>query len=176
MTAPAVGPVIIRPLVRTDLAALSRLERALFGSTAWSPAMLAEEIQGPARWYIGAAAPTTDGGSASADELAGYAGLWFDGDDAHVMTIGVAHAHQRTGIGETLLAALMARAKDLGARSLLLEVRVDNAPALALYARFGFVQTGRRRGYYQPGNVDAFTMRRALPAATGAVPDTELRR
>jgi ribosomal-protein-alanine N-acetyltransferase len=176
VTDPAVGPVVIRPLVPADLATLSQLERALFGSTAWSPAMLAEEIQGPGRWYIGAAAPAGAGGSLAADELAGYAGLWFDGDDAHVMTIGVAHPRQRTGIGETLLAALVARAGELGARSLLLEVRVDNAPALALYARFGFVQTGRRRGYYQPGNVDAFTMRRALPSATGSAPDTQLRR
>lgn len=41
---------------------------------------------------------------------------------------------------------------------MLLEVRVDNDPALALYRRFGFARMGLRRRYYQPENVDAYTM------------------
>ncbi|MGW3560107.1 GNAT family N-acetyltransferase, partial [Streptomyces sp. NPDC000963] len=41
----------------------------------------------------------------------------------------------------------------------LLEVRVDNTRAQKLYERFGFEPIGFRRGYYQPGNVDALVMR-----------------
>jgi ribosomal-protein-alanine N-acetyltransferase len=40
-----------------------------------------------------------------------------------------------------------------------LEVRADNPRAQKLYRRFGFVQIGLRRGYYQPANVDALVMR-----------------
>lgn len=162
---PRVG---VRPLVAGDLPTLERCEVALFGASAWSRAMLAEELGGPGRWYVAADLPAWAGaasvGAAPADRLAGYAGLWFDGDDAHVMTIGVVRAHQGRGIGGVLLAALVGRARELGARSMLLEVRVDNAPALALYARFGFTRLRRRRGYYQPENVDAWTMRRELTA------------
>lgn len=41
---------------------------------------------------------------------------------------------------------------------MLLEVRVDNVPALALYERFGFKKMGLRKRYYQPEGVDAYTM------------------
>ncbi|QTE31279.1 ribosomal protein S18-alanine N-acetyltransferase [Pengzhenrongella sicca] len=150
----------MRPLALADLSALVRLERSLFGPAAWSAAMLAEELAGPGRWYVGADVPAP--AQTPGRVLAGYAGLWFDGDDAQVMTIGVAQAQQGRGIGALLLDALMRRARELAADAVLLEVRVDNVPALALYDRFGFVRLGRRRGYYQPENVDAWTMRRAL--------------
>lgn len=146
----------VRRLAARDLPVVVGIERELFGASAWSAAMLAEELDGPGRWYV--AADVAPAG------LVGYAGLCFDGDDAQVMTIAVTRAHQGRGIGAALLAALVARARDLGARAMMLEVRVDNAPALALYERFGFVRLGRRRGYYQPENVDAWVMRLELAA------------
>ncbi len=158
--------VDLRPLTTGDLPVLARLERDLFGAGAWSPAMLAEALTGPDRWYVAAVDRAPLGGTT----VVGYAGLWFDGDDAQVMTIGVAAAHQGRGVGGRLLDALVRRARALGAASVLLEVRVDNEPALALYRRFGFVTLGRRRGYYQPENADAWTMRLDLraPGPAGA--------
>ena len=41
----------------------------------------------------------------------------------------------------------------------MLECRIDNIRAQKLYERFGFEAIGFRRGYYQPGNVDALLMR-----------------
>lgn len=148
MTTP---PVLIRLLGSDDLPALARMEQELFGPGAWSSASLAEELQGPGRWYIGAEDVATG-------ELVGYAGLWYDGFDAQVMTIGTDAAHQGAGVGTVILDALVAHARELGAGNVLLEVRVDNDPALRLYERAGFRRMGRRRGYYQPENVDAWTM------------------
>ena len=147
--------VELRPLTLEDVPVLTALERELFGSGAWSPAMLAEELHAPGRWYVGAVDPDPSGQRT----LVGYAGLWSDGTDATVMTIGVTAAHQGRGVGRVLLAALLEEARRERAASVLLEVRVDNAAALALYERFGFTRMGRRRGYYQPENVDAWTMR-----------------
>ncbi|WP_149204248.1 ribosomal protein S18-alanine N-acetyltransferase [Actinotalea subterranea] len=155
MTAEA--PAEVRSLTDADVAEVVRLERALFGVSAWSEAMVREELAGPGRWYVG-----LDDDGAAAGGLAGYAGLWFDGDVAQVMTIGVAPHAQRCGLGARLLQALVDEARRLRASAVLLEVRVDNAPALALYERFGFTVLGRRRRYYQPEDVDAFTMRRLL--------------
>lgn len=160
--------VLLRPLVAADLPTVVTLEGVLFGLSAWSGVMLAEELDGPGRWYVAADLPAEP--SSHAERLVGYAGLWFDGDDAQVMTIAVAAPLQGRGIGGALLAALVRRAKDVGARSVLLEVRVDNAAALALYERFGFARLGLRRGYYQPENIDAWTMRLALPGRQQAQP------
>ena len=45
---------------------------------------------------------------------------------------------------------------------MMLEVRADNVPARALYERRGYDVLNLRRGYYQPGNVDALVMRKML--------------
>ena len=47
-----------------------------------------------------------------------------------------------------------------GGRRILLEVRTDNEPAIALYESEGFGRLGLRRRYYQPSGADAFTMAR----------------
>jgi len=44
----------------------------------------------------------------------------------------------------------------------MLEVRADNAAALALYGSTGYRVLTRRRGYYRPDGVDALVMRRTL--------------
>ena len=41
-----------------------------------------------------------------------------------------------------------------------LEVRTDNAPAIALYESAGFVTMGIRKRYYRVSGADAYTMRR----------------
>ncbi len=148
--------VTLRGLTAGDLDVLVEMERVLFGAGAWSRQSLAEEIDGPGRWYVGAEV---------AGELVGYAGLWFDGDDCQVMTIGTRPQEQGQGVGRILLDALLGRARELGAGSMFLEVRVDNDPALALYHRAGFEQLGLRKRYYQPENVDAWTMRKDLTQA-----------
>ena len=71
-------------------------------------------------------------------------------------TIGVRPAAQGAGLGRGLLRALLAHAGD---RRILLEVRTDNAAAIALYESEGFVIVGTRRRYYHSG-ADAYTMAR----------------
>jgi len=90
------------------------------------------------------------------------------------MTIGVGKAYQRQGIAAALLQALVDEAKRQGASRMLLEVRVDNDPALALYQRFGFERMGLRKRYYQPEGIDAYTMSLDLkPRVVGfAAPQT----
>ena len=155
---------VLRLLVPGDEAAdeerLVELERELFGASAWSAAMVREELGAPGRWYVGVDDPAP--GVQGEARLVAYAGLWFDGDVAQVMTIGVAREAQRRGLGAALLRALVARSRELDAEAVLLEVRVDNHPALAMYERFGFEVLTRRKRYYQPEDVDAWTMRLAL--------------
>ena len=70
-------------------------------------------------------------------------------DEAELLIIGVRPDMQRQGLGSKLLSFVL---RELRGRTVLmnLEVRAGNLPAIGLYKRFGFLQTGIRRGYY-PG-------------------------
>ncbi|MEU4685161.1 GNAT family N-acetyltransferase [Streptomyces xinghaiensis] len=101
--------------------------------------------------------------------IVGYGGLAASGGTGDVQTIAVTRSHWGTGLGARLLTGLLAAASAFACEEVLLEVRVDNTRAQRLYERFGFRPLGIRRGYYQPGNVDALVMRRTAPGP--AAPD-----
>lgn len=158
---------MIRAMTEADLDQVARLEADLFGAGGWSRAVLEEEFHAPARHYLvdviaaddGADDGPDDGADDGAnDTVRGYAGYWYDGDDAELMTVGVGTAWQNQGIARRLLDRLLADATADGARRMLLEVRTDNEPALAVYRRRGFERIGLRRRYYQPDNKDAYVM------------------
>lgn len=85
-------------------------------------------------------------------------------DEAHLLNLSVGGQWQRKGYGWRMLEWVAGRTRDHGARSLLLEVRPSNGPALALYERYGFQRIGLRPGYYPAarGREDAIVMRVAL--------------
>lgn len=99
-----------------------------------------------------------------AELRAGYAILMMVADEAHLLNLGVGACLQGRGLGKTLLNQLFDVARDQGAVQMFLEVRPSNEIALNLYRRAGFVQIGRRKGYYpaRQGREDALVMRRDL--------------
>lgn len=83
----------------------------------------------------------------------------------HVGALGIAvsPAHQRRGIADALMRALIDRAENwMQITRLELEVYADNEAALALYRKHGFVEEGRMRAYaFRDGQfVDALAMAR----------------
>jgi ribosomal-protein-alanine N-acetyltransferase len=86
-------------------------------------------------------------------------------DECEILTLGVLPGHRREGIGERLLAGVLARAAERGAAKVFLEVAEDNGAALGLYTRSGFAAVGRRPDYYRGpnGHRAALTLRRLLP-------------
>jgi ribosomal-protein-alanine N-acetyltransferase len=129
------------------------IEAELFGAGRWSAAMFWNELAGGHHYLV-----ALDG-----DDVVGYGGLALAPPEAWINNIAVRRDRQRRGVGRVLLAALLARAAAGGARSVLLEVAADNGPAQRLYDAYGFEVVGVRRGYYQPGGVDALVMRRTRP-------------
>ena len=144
----------LRELSWTDVPELVRLEAEAFPDDAWTEASWWGELAGrPRRDYV---AVDRDG------ELAAYGGIDHGGQVADLMTVAVAPGHRGAGLGESLLDELERRATAGGAEAMMLEVRADNAPARALYDRRGYAVLNVRRGYYQPGAVDALVMRKLL--------------
>ena len=81
-------------------------------------------------------------------------------DEAEVLEIGVAPQYQRAGLARQLLLHAQQQLAQRGIERLMLEVRASNLPALGLYRALGFVEDGRRSGYYPTatGHEDAVLM------------------
>jgi len=92
------------------------------------------------------------------DYVTGFAGFWIMADEAHITNIAVRQLYRHQGIGELLLIATIDMALELNARILTLEVRASNMAAQGLYCKYGFIQVGRRRGYYTDDGEDAIIM------------------
>ncbi|MCZ4120560.1 ribosomal protein S18-alanine N-acetyltransferase [Streptomyces sp. H39-S7] len=149
-----------------DLDRVMELERELFPEDAWSRGMFWSELADArhplaSRHYI--VAEEDAGGNGG--RLVGYAGLAAIAGTGDVQTIAAARDHWGSGLGSRLLADLMQQATAFECHEVLLEVRVDNLRAQRLYERFGFEPIGFRKGYYQPGNVDALVMRMTEPSS-----------
>ncbi len=80
--------------------------------------------------------------------IIGFAGIWIMADEAHIANIAVREVNRHQGLGELLLISVIDLARELKARLVTLEVRASNAAAQGLYTKYGFNQTGQRRGYY----------------------------
>jgi len=88
----------------------------------------------------------------------GYAGMWFVIDEGHITNIAIHPVCRGKGWGEKLVRFMIEYAYGLGVKSLTLEVRTTNEPAIGLYEKIGFVGHGIRKGYYQETNEDALIM------------------
>ncbi|MFE7167288.1 MAG: ribosomal protein S18-alanine N-acetyltransferase [Nonomuraea sp.] len=159
------GPVTarLREMRWWDIDRVLGLEKDLFPEDAWSRGMFWSELAhargpGATRRYL--VAEDAEG------RLVGYAGLASSGDLADIQTIAVARDQWGTGLGGLLLTELLKAATAFECAEVMLECRIDNIRAQKLYERFGFEAIGFRRGYYQPGNVDALVMRLTDPATS----------
>ncbi|MFF7642215.1 ribosomal protein S18-alanine N-acetyltransferase [Streptomyces canus] len=161
MTTPVIP--VLREMRWWDIDPVLELEKDLFPEDAWSRGMFWSELahsRGPeaTRRYVVAQ---------EGQRIVGYAGLASAGGLADVQTIAVARDHWGTGLGSTLLTELLRAATAFECAEVMLECRIDNVRAQKLYERFGFEAIGFRRGYYQPGNVDALVMRLTTASDSG---------
>lgn len=145
--------LVTGPLIDADAVRCAELEAQLFdGDDPWPAAAFHRAIAARHHHYVGARV---------ADLLVGYAGIARLGRtppfEYEVHTIGVDPAYQGRGIGRRLLTELLDFA---GSAVVHLEVRTDNAAAIALYRDVGFVDVGIRKRYYRASGADARLMRR----------------
>lgn len=100
-----------------------------------------------------------------AEAPAGFVLARLAAGEAEILTIAVARAWRRHGLGRELMEAVLRHLHAERAEALFLEVDETNLPAIALYRRLGFAEVGRRPAYYErPGaaRTAALVMRRDL--------------
>lgn len=85
-------------------------------------------------------------------------------DEAEILTLVMRPSYRRRGLGRSLMREIESELKSGGTQSLFLEVAASNTAARALYARAGFREAGRRKGYYarKGGAEDALVLRKPL--------------
>ena len=134
-------------------APLSVMHRACFPEGPWDAATLERILALAGGFGYLAWQGDTPVGFILARDLAG---------DVEILSVGVLPQWRRRGVGRALIDAVVAKCEQDGLGSIVLEVASENAAARALYAAFGFVQVGRRPGYYSRagGRTDGLILRR----------------
>ena len=139
---------IVRPMTGDDINGVVKIEQAAF-LTPWSRETFVTEMDNPMAHYLVLEQER---------QLVGYAGMWIILDEAHVMNVAVLPNYRGQGLGRKLMICLKQCARQEGANSMTLEVRVHNVSAQKLYTNLGFVASGVRPGYYTDTKEDALIM------------------
>jgi ribosomal-protein-alanine N-acetyltransferase len=134
----------------SHVAAIAQMEKLCF-SDPWSEKSIGSELNNRLSYWLVAM---------EGDTLVGYVGSQSVLGESDMMNIAVHPEHRRKGIAEALVLALVTGLSEKGNHSLMLEVRVSNDPAIALYEKLGFVQVGRRPNYYRNPKEDALILRK----------------
>jgi len=185
----------LRRMERGDLAQVAKIDRDAF-PTQWPPANYRQELNNKLAYYIVAGddareaeededeawRPHRDGLAwllpwakrppeeaappPRRDYIVGFSGIWLMAGEAHITNIAVRPEYQGQGLGGMLLIVTIDMARRLHATMMTLEVRDSNRVAQSLYARYGFVEMGLRRGYYLDNREDAVIMSTESIAST----------
>jgi [ribosomal protein S18]-alanine N-acetyltransferase len=147
----------IREAIQLDLATLVGMEKKLFSDSPWSMGQFKEEFKGvpKSRYFLVA----VDG----ENQIIGYAGVLVvaPGVEADVLTVGVLPNHQKMGIATAFMSELEKWSATKGAPAMMLEVAIENTPAITLYEKLGYEKISTRQNYYGPA-LDALVMRKEL--------------
>ena len=144
--------ITIRAATLLDLDALHAIEIAAFDHDRLSRRSLHYAIGSPAAYLAVAEI---------AGEVAGYALANFRKGSRSARIFSLAKKAGVQGVGRPLIVACAAEARVRGCTRMTLEVRPDNASAIALYDRLGFSVFGRHTEYYEDG-ADALRFAKSL--------------
>jgi [ribosomal protein S18]-alanine N-acetyltransferase len=103
--------------------------------------------------------------AASGAKIVGFIVSRRAADEAEILSVATARNWRGRGLAQRLLDLHLRRLAGFGLRAVFLEVEENNMPARKLYARAGFIEVGRRPGYYAQGRdkpASALVLRRDL--------------
>ncbi len=148
-------PLTIRPATPADIPRLMELERHAATAAHWAEADYQRifDAMPPERLAL-----VLEGAGIVAFVVARGVGAEWE-----IENVVVAGPARRRGLGGRLLGELLDRLRARGAQAVFLEVRESNRAARALYEKWAFVESGRRKGYYRDPEEDALQYRLIFP-------------
>jgi len=134
-----------------DLADILSIEKKVFKHP-WSKEQLS--------WELNSQPVTENHVMIARGNMIGYLFSHVVDDDVQILNIAIDIPFQHKGYGEQLLSYFLDQFNaDI---SIHLEVRKSNFPAINLYLKFGFHETGTRKGYYSDGENAIIMQRNSL--------------
>lgn len=128
----------IKKLNKTDVQALTNLERELF-SNPFNEQSCLQELTEANRLYLGLF---------NNNNLIAYAGATIVFNSADIIKVGVVKTEQGNGYGKLILNQLITELKNCGVTEIILEVEHENFKAIRLYLGAGFTEISERKNYY----------------------------
>jgi ribosomal-protein-alanine N-acetyltransferase len=142
---------VVEPMRWWDIEQVAALEQVLFPTDSpWTPAMFWSELAAGHHYVVYRSRSRSEAGPSSRSGR--------PGERSAERAVGY-RSRSRREAGPSSLSGYAGLAV-AGGLPVLLEVRCDNGPAIALYESEGFARIGVRRHYYQPSGADAYTMLR----------------
>jgi ribosomal-protein-alanine N-acetyltransferase len=134
--------IVICPMTEADLDEVLAIEVESYPRP-WSTSHFLDELASPHSFPL--AALDQEG------RLAGYICPMVLLDEGHILNVAVRCDQRGQGLGKLLVEKVLEECRDRGVEFVSLEVRPSNRSAIALYRNIGFVESGRRKNYYENG-------------------------
>ena len=141
--------MMIRRMTREDVARIAQIETECF-SLPWSEASFEDSLAREDTVFLVCE---------DEEEVVGYVGMYLSFEEGEITNVAVTPLRRKKGYGNLLIQAIKEEAKARGAECIVLEVRVSNAPAIALYEKHGFERIGIRKNFYEYPTEDAIIMK-----------------
>ena len=140
--------MIIRRMTREDIPRIVQIEQECF-SLPWSEASFEDSLAREDTVFL----------VCEDAEVVGYVGMYLSFEEGEITNVAVTSSYRKRGCGQLLMEAIKEEAKARQAESIILEVRVSNAPAISLYKKQGFEQIAIRKNFYEHPTEDAIIMK-----------------
>lgn len=135
--------MFISAMTDADVPAVVEIEKASFSDPWRETAFLDELHHGHSYSFV-----LRQDGDGNPSDIDAYICFHIVSDEMHLLKIAVAPARRRAGIARHLLIQCIYFAVKLGSKTVFLEVRTSNLPAIHLYWKLGFKVVGIRSNYY----------------------------
>lgn len=140
--------IVICPMTESDLAEVVAIETDSFPQP-WSKTHFLDELESSFSFPLVAIDQT--------GTVLGYICPICILDEGHILDVAVCKESRGRRVGKLLVEKALGECRERGAAFVSLEVRPSNGAAIALYRSLGFIETGRRKKYYENGE-DALLM------------------
>ncbi len=138
--------ITIRRMAISDAPAAAVLEQKCF-SMPWPEKSYQDTLANENAVYLAA--------ENAVGELIGTCGVLNILGEGNINNVAVAESYRRRGIAKRMLSELLRQGKERGITEFFLEVRASNEAAVRLYEKLGFIEVGRRKGFYERPKEDA---------------------